>query len=96
MGLSCRFPGAEDPRALWSLLHDGRNAVREIPSSRWDLAEVFHPEVSHAGTISTRFGAFLSQVDGVDWRTLRISPREARFMDPQHRLLLELAWEALE
>ncbi|MEO7734912.1 MAG: type I polyketide synthase, partial [Kofleriaceae bacterium] len=96
MGLSCRFPDAEDPRALWSLLREGRDAVREIPASRWDLSEVYDPEVAHAGTISTRFGAFLAQVDGFDWRTLRISPREARFMDPQHRLLLELAWEALE
>jgi hybrid polyketide synthase/nonribosomal peptide synthetase FtdB len=96
VGLSCRFPQAEDPRALWSLLRDGRDAVREIPASRWNLAEVYHPEVSRAGTISTRFGAFLDQVDGFDWRTLRISPREARFMDPQHRLLLELSWEALE
>lgn len=96
VGLACRLPEAEDPRALWQILADGRDVVTEIPANRWNLDEVFHPDAANRGTIATRFGSFLRQIDGFDWRTFRILPREARFMDPQHRLLLELAWEALE
>src|ERR1051325_6230074 len=96
VGLSCRFSEAEDPSGLWRILADGRDVVTEIPASRWNLDDVFHPDVANRGTIATRFGSFLRQVDEFDWRTFRILPREARFMDPQHRLLPELAWEAVE
>ncbi|MBI2893617.1 MAG: hypothetical protein HYY06_08690 [Deltaproteobacteria bacterium] len=43
-GLSCRFPGAGGPDAFWRLLHDGQDAVREVPAGRWDLGRLYHPD----------------------------------------------------
>jgi acyl transferase domain-containing protein len=86
IGIGCRFPGAPDPRAFWDLLRQGRSAVG-LPGADRRAAMPGRPAA---------VGGWLDQVDGFDWRTLRIPPREARALDPQHRLLLEVAWEALE
>ncbi|MFD8009772.1 SDR family NAD(P)-dependent oxidoreductase [Streptomyces sp. NPDC059762] len=87
VGLSCRLPQAADPAAFWRLLRDGRSAVTETPADRWTGME------RPAGL---RHGGFLDDVAGFDPAFFGISPREAAGMDPQQRLMLELAWEALE
>ncbi len=95
VGLSCRFPQAEGPQAFWELLRNGVDAVTEVPSDRWDVDQ-FHADEPAAGKVTTRFGAFLDNVDLFDPAFFGISPREAARMDPQQRLLLEVSWEALE
>ncbi|MFI0152440.1 type I polyketide synthase, partial [Streptomyces lydicus] len=87
VGLACRLPQAPDPQAFWQLLKEGRSAVGEVPHDRWDADTLTGP---------ARHGAFLDRVDGFDAAFFGISPREAAMMDPQQRLVLELAWEALE
>ncbi|MEB3959087.1 SDR family NAD(P)-dependent oxidoreductase, partial [Streptomyces kunmingensis] len=82
VGLSCRLPGAADPAALWRLLSDGECAVGQVPPGR-----------EPAGG---RWGAFLEHVDRFDAEFFGITPREAAVLDPQQRLVLELAWEAVE
>ncbi|MCY1009272.1 beta-ketoacyl synthase N-terminal-like domain-containing protein [Nannocystis pusilla] len=96
VGIGCRFPGAADPAAFWSLLRAGRHAIVDVPPSRWDAAALYDADPQRPGRTLCRSGGFLPAVDGVDWRALRLSPREAKAIDPQHRLLLEVAWEALE
>ncbi|MCY1071296.1 beta-ketoacyl synthase N-terminal-like domain-containing protein [Nannocystis sp. RBIL2] len=96
VGIGCRFPGAADPAAYWSLLRAGRHAIGDVPPSRWDAAALYDADPQRPGRTLCRSGGFLPAVDGVDWRALRLSPREAKAIDPQHRLLLEVAWEALE
>ncbi|MFY0539576.1 beta-ketoacyl synthase N-terminal-like domain-containing protein [Nannocystis pusilla] len=96
VGIGCRFPGAADPAAYWSLLRAGRHAIVDVPPSRWDAAALYDADPQRPGRTLCRSGGFLPAVDGVDWRALRLSPREAKAIDPQHRLLLEVAWEALE
>ncbi|MBN1219684.1 MAG: SDR family NAD(P)-dependent oxidoreductase [Anaerolineae bacterium] len=96
IGLACRFPGAKDADAFWQLLCDGVDAITEVPADRWRLDDFYHPDPATAGTMNTRWGGFLANVDQFDARFFGISPREASRMDPQQRLLLELAWEALE
>jgi len=96
IGMACRLPGAPSLEAYWQLLRSGSDAVREIPVSRWDNARYFSDDFASRGTIITRWGGFLEDVDRFDWRAFRLSPREAKFMDPQQRLILELGWEALE
>jgi hypothetical protein len=97
VGLGCRFPGgASDPESFWRLLHDGVDAIREVPADRWDLGAHFDPQPGAAGKMYTRFGGFLDGVDQFDARFFQISRREAASMDPQQRLLMEVAWEALE
>src|SRR6185312_717592 len=96
VGMSCRFAGAENPRALWEMLASGRDAIRPTPMDRWDNAEWFSSDPEAPGRIAFRDGGFLDDVDGFDNELFGIATREAAGMDPQHRLLLELSWSALE
>ncbi|MBL8100976.1 MAG: amino acid adenylation domain-containing protein, partial [Anaerolineales bacterium] len=95
IGLSCRFPQADNPQAFWELLRNGVDAITEVPSDRWDV-NAFHSTEPSPGKVTTRFGGFLDNVGLFDPHFFGISPREAARMDPQQRLLLEVSWEALE
>ncbi|HEX8109872.1 MAG TPA: SDR family NAD(P)-dependent oxidoreductase [Kofleriaceae bacterium] len=96
VGISCRFPGARGPAAYWRLLCDGVDAIREVPEQRWPAADYYDRDAMAPGKANTRWGGFLDQIDQFDPWFFGISPREAERMDPQQRLILELAWEALE
>ncbi|WP_371623994.1 acyltransferase domain-containing protein [Streptomyces sp. NBC_01116] len=85
VGIGCRFPGGPDPTAFWQLLSEGRDAVGAVPAERRELLGD-----------SARWGGFIDGIDQFDPLFFNISPREAVQMDPQQRLILELAWEALE
>ncbi len=97
VGMGCRFPGAADtPEEFWRVLHDGVDAMSEVPPERWDLDAIYDPEPGKPGKICTRYGGFLGATDQFDPLFFGISPREAVTMDPQQRLLLEVTWETLE
>ena len=84
IGIGCRFPGADGPDAFWRLLAEGGDAVHDWPEGR------------RGGRVAGRRGGFLAEVDEFDADFFGIPAREAARIDPQHRLLLEVAWEALE
>ncbi|NVJ12702.1 type I polyketide synthase [Myxococcus sp. AM010] len=97
VGIGCRFPGGvTSPSEYWRLLSEGVDTVTEIPTDRWNADSFFHADPDHPGGIYTRHGSFLRDIDQFEPRFFGISPREAARMDPQHRLLLEVAWEAVE
>ncbi|GAB3585983.1 type I polyketide synthase [Amycolatopsis endophytica] len=97
IGIGCRLPGgATGPRTLWRLLEDGVDAVGPVPEGRWDVDRYYSPRAQQPGRISAREGGFLSEVDTFDAAFFGISARVAEQMDPQQRLMLEVAWETLE
>ncbi|MFV8755923.1 type I polyketide synthase [Nannocystaceae bacterium ST9] len=96
VSLACRFPGADDPEQLWDLLEAGRSVVREVPATRWDLEQSYDPDPERVGRSYSRWGCFLDDVTGFDAELFGISRREADWMDPQQRVLLELVWTAFE
>lgn len=97
VGLGCRFPGElNDPQTFWRFLQAGRDAIREVPGDRWDVGRYFDARPGTAGRMYTRWGGFLSDPGLFDAGFFGITPREARVMDPQQRVLLEVTWEALE
>ena len=97
VGIGCRFPGgATDPESFWRLLSDGVDAIREIPPDRWNIEAFYDPDPAKPGKTYSRWGGFIADIDKFDCGFFHISPREAAFMDPQQRVALETAWEALE
>jgi acyl transferase domain-containing protein/acyl carrier protein len=87
VGIGCRFPGGPTPDAFWATLDAGKDMIRELPDARslgpW-------PEGM------PRWAGLIDDVEGFDAAFFGISPREALSLDPQQRLILELAWEVLE
>ena len=75
---------------------NGVDAVREVPADRWSLFTFSDPDIASEGRIASRFGGFVDRIDEFDAEFFGISPREAARMDPQQRMLLEVAWEALD
>ncbi len=96
VGMACRLPGAANPDALWRMLCAGEHALREVPGDRWAAADHVDPDRRAPGKMVTARGGFLDDVAGFDPEFFGTSAREAVQMDPQQRLALELAWEALE
>jgi len=90
VGVGLRLPGMIDSLdAYWQALATGRDLVRTLPEARKARFAAAWNALPHRG-------GFLDDVTGFDAGFFGISPREARALDPQHRLLLEVAWEALE
>lgn len=98
IGMACRFPGgAHSPEQLWALLAQGADLISDLPAGRWARPDYLDPDPEIPGKICSTRGGFLSgDVYGFDPHFFGLTPEEALSMDPQHRLLLEVAWEALE
>lgn len=96
VGIGCRFPQAKNPEAFWQLLRSGKSTIAEVPKDRWDIDRFYHPSADTPGKMNTRWGGFIDQVDRFDAEFFGISADEVEHSDPQQRLFLEVAWEALE
>ncbi|GJL54718.1 MAG: hypothetical protein NPIRA02_18500 [Nitrospirales bacterium] len=98
IGMGCRFPGGSDsPETFWSLMKNTRNAVGQIPASRWAL----HRFYSTQSTASAK--SYVCRGHFIDWDYkefdagfFNFAPIEVEYFDPQQRLLLEVSWEAME
>lgn len=98
IGMACRFPGgANSPDLYWDLLKSGRDAISEVPASRWRSSDYLSEDRSAPGRMYCARAGFLDiAVDQFDAGFFGISPKEANALDPQQRLLLEVSWEAIE
>ena len=97
VGLAIRAPGGVvDMASFERLLWGGVDAIGPIPRERWNLDDWYDADRDAPGKMTTREGGFIGEVDRFDAEFFGIAPVEAASMDPQQRLALELAWEALE
>ncbi|MGA8260801.1 MAG: beta-ketoacyl synthase N-terminal-like domain-containing protein [Arenicellales bacterium] len=100
VGIGCRLPGNEqtiaDPEAFWNVLKRGIDSARVVPRERWNVEQFYDPIRGTPGKTYTRQGSFVDDVDRFDAEFFGITPLEAKGLDPQHRLLLEVTWQALE
>ena len=92
VGMGIRFPGgACDAESFAQLLWSRRRCSHRDPAERWSLDALYAADPDAPGKMTTRHGAFLEHVDRFDAEFFGISPREAASMDPQQRLVLEVA-----
>src|SRR5258707_448717 len=97
IGVGCRLPGGVTSKdSLWKLLVEGREGVVQVAPDRWNVERYYDAEPGVAGKSIALRGGFIDAIDQFDPQFFGISPREAPYVDPQHRLLLETAWEAIE
>ena len=97
IGMACRLPGGiNSPDLFWEALLRGDDLVKEIPADRWDVDYYYDPEPGVPGRSVCKWGSFLDNVGDFDPEFFGITEKEATAMDPQHRLLMETAWEAME
>jgi acyl transferase domain-containing protein/acyl carrier protein len=95
VGMSCRFPGAENLDEFWQNLLNGVDSVCDIPGDRWDI-DRFYSADREPGKMYTRRGGFLDDIADFDAAFFNISDQEACWIDPQHRMLLENSYRAME
>jgi len=97
VGIGCRFPGnANDVNQFWDLLKNGKDAIVDVPKNRWDRHTYYHDDRGFSGKTVSQRGGFIDNFDKFDPHFFGITPREATFIDPQQRVLLEVSWEAME
>ncbi|MEO3848427.1 beta-ketoacyl synthase N-terminal-like domain-containing protein [Streptomyces sp. B8F3] len=97
VGAGCRFPGGiSGPDDFWRALTSGTDVITEVPPTRWDVDRYYSPDAGTTGRMYSRWGGFIEGETRFDTAFFGISPRESRQIDPQHRMMLEVAWEALE
>ena len=100
VGISCRFPGASNKDQFWDLLEQGKSSIAGFPQNREEQHEAFfrlyHPKRFVCGRHCVVNGSYLEEIKNFDNEFFGISNQEARGMDPQQRILLEVVYEAIE
>jgi polyketide synthase PksL len=96
VGVSGKYPLAENLQEFWENLKSGRDCITEIPEERWDTKRFFDPRRNQAGKSYSKWGGFISDVDKFDPLFFNISPKEAELIDPQERLFIETVWQTFE
>ncbi|HRP55244.1 polyketide synthase, partial [Agriterribacter sp.] len=94
IGMSCRFPMAGNPDEFWQLLRDGIDCITEFSEAQFKASGIDPSVLKHPSLVKK--GMVLEDYDKMDASFFGLSPRDAEVMDPQHRIFLEAAWEALE
>jgi acyl transferase domain-containing protein/enoyl-CoA hydratase/carnithine racemase/NAD(P)-dependent dehydrogenase (short-subunit alcohol dehydrogenase family)/acyl carrier protein len=96
IGLSGRYPEAADLQTYWRNLREGKDCIVEVPKERWDWREYYSEDRTSDGRHYSKWGGFIAGVDEFDPLFFNISPKEAKYLDPQERLFLQHAWMAIE
>ncbi|WP_323072396.1 SDR family NAD(P)-dependent oxidoreductase [Mycetohabitans endofungorum] len=96
VGISGRYPGAEDLEAFWHKLAGGEDLISEVPTQRWDHQAYFAEQRDRFDKTYCKWGGFLDGVEDFDPLFFNLSPREAEIINPNDRLFIETCWNLLE
>lgn len=96
VGVACRFPGAGNYQEYWNNLVQGRSSISEIPPDRWRWEHYWGEQPASRKRSVSKWGGFIADIDAFDAGFFHISGREAQTMDPQQRIMMELAWTCFE
>jgi acyl transferase domain-containing protein/acyl carrier protein len=96
IGMSGQFPQARNLEEFWQNIAQGRNCITEIPPTRWDVNRYYDQELTKKDKLHSKWLGALDDIDCFDPLFFRISPQEAEYMDPQHRLFLQESYRAFE
>ena len=96
IGISCRYAGANTKEELWKNLAEGKCSIEEVPSERWSKEKYYDPDRSNIYATDCKWGGFLHDIDKFDPMFFGMSGKDAQLADPQQRMFLEEAWNALE
>lgn len=97
IGIGCRFPGhANDYERFWENIVGSKDCLEEIPMNRYNARSLYSKDKGKPGRLTGGRGGYIDGFDEFDPSFFGIGPREAEYMDPQQRKLLEVSWEALE
>jgi len=97
VGIGCRLPGdVLSPNDLWKMLLNKTDCIVDVPKDRWDVNVFYDPDPTKSGRIKSRQGGFIKDIDKFDGDFFGYFPEEAAQLDPQQRMALEVAYEALE
>ncbi len=96
IGMSGRYPQANNLQQYWDNLAQGKNSITEISPARWDINQYYDPDATKEGKMYCKWLGELEDVDCFDPLFFQITPAEAEFMDPQHRLFLLECYKAFE
>jgi polyketide synthase PksN len=96
IGMSGKYPKADNLKQYWDNLANGRNCIAEVPRSRWDVSRFYDPDPAKKDKTNSKWLGVLDDVDCFDPLFFRIAPQDAVYMDPQHRLFLQESYKAFE
>lgn len=97
IGISGRFPDADNIRTFWENLKNGRSSIRKMPDNRgWDIDDYYDSSPKTPGKTYSVMGGFLEDIDKFDPLFFKISPKDAELMDPSERIFIEESWKAVE
>ncbi|MBZ5509493.1 MAG: hypothetical protein LAO78_28915, partial [Acidobacteriia bacterium] len=96
IGMSGRFPQSKNLEEFWQNIVQGRNCVTQVPPNRWDMNRYYDPDPSRKDKTNSKWLGALDDIDCFDPLFFRISPQEAEYIDPQHRLFLQESYKAIE
>jgi acyl transferase domain-containing protein len=96
IGMSGRFPQSKNLDEYWQNIVQGKNCVTQVPPDRWDVKRYYDPDPSRKDKTGSKWLGALDDIDCFDPLFFRISPQEAQYIDPQHRLFLQESYRAIE
>ncbi|MFQ3243606.1 MAG: acyl transferase domain-containing protein/acyl carrier protein [Arenicella sp.] len=97
VGMGCRFPGQiANLEQYWELLCNAGITVSKVPGDRWNSDQFYDEDPGTLGTMYTDAGCFIDDIADFDPEIFGLTPREAKMMDPQHRLMLKVVYECIE